>query len=182
MPEQDPNWPETFRSQLLRFGQQLLRTQFQGKLDVEGIVQRTLYEASLVLPPSPYPAAQEAWLKAVFRHNFLDEIRKLTARKRDVQREVPLGSIEVEQKDDSPNRKAVKAEELRAMLFFLSELPADQQAVAEARYLDGLGVEEIATKLGKSRPSIAGLLRRALITLRAKLRAQRSSMDTPFPE
>ena len=45
----------------------------------------------------------------------------------------------------------------------------ERREAVRLRYLDGVGVEEIAQRLGKSRAAVAGLLRRGLADLRSCL-------------
>lgn len=164
----NPAWAEAFRTELLAYGRQLLRSQSTLRLDVADIVQTTLLAASQVPPPSTLRVAQLAWLKAALQNDFRDEVRRVTAGKRDILRECQLGSADPAAEQESPARPLKKAEEIRKLLTHLDELPAEQQQALRLRYLDGLSVEQVAVQLKKTRPAVAGLLRRGLDALREK--------------
>jgi DNA-directed RNA polymerase specialized sigma24 family protein len=51
----------------------------------------------------------------------------------------------------------------------LTELPGEQRRVFLWRYWRGLSIQEIADEVGKTRPAVAGILRRAMIAVRAAL-------------
>jgi RNA polymerase sigma factor (sigma-70 family) len=169
MSQAERDWAEPLRAQLTAFGRQLQRHLFQGKLDVAGVVQQTLLEASRRPPPDAKPAAKLAWLKAALRNNFQDAIRRLTAKKRDVQREQLLGSADLPAKVESPSRRLKKAEEIQELLMFLKALPSDQQDAIRLRYIEELGVEAVAIRMKRTPAAVKGLLRRGLAALRAKL-------------
>jgi RNA polymerase sigma-70 factor (ECF subfamily) len=71
----------------------------------------------------------------------------------------------------SPGERAERHEELVRLAAGLAALPEEQRQVVELRHLHGLGVVEVARHLGRSRASVAGLLRRGLATLRQFLDA-----------
>ncbi len=164
------DWTESHRAALSDYARQLMQTELQGKIDLAGVVQKTLAEAAGTPPRSENSRAQLAWLKEALRHNFLDEHRTLTAQKRDVQRERRLNSSMPAQMD-TPGGIVSKAEQLQRMLEYLERLPPDQRDAVRLRYIEGMRVNDIAARLQKTRPAIAGLLRRGLATLHEHLRS-----------
>ena len=90
--EKIDDW-ERFREFLLVLARVQTGTRWRGKLDLSGVVQQTLLEA--------YQAGRRladvtdrqkaAWLKQVLTHNLADEVRKLTAARRDAGREALAG-------------------------------------------------------------------------------------------
>jgi RNA polymerase sigma-70 factor (ECF subfamily) len=55
------------------------------------------------------------------------------------------------------------------MAALLVSLPDAQQEAIRLRHLEGMPVAEIAARMDRSLPSVAGLLKRGLQTLRQKL-------------
>jgi RNA polymerase sigma-70 factor (ECF subfamily) len=140
-----------------------------GKLDLSGVVQKTLLEAAAATPPDD-PVGVGYWLRALLKRNLLDEVKWLTAAKRDVGREVPWDGHDQPTPEPTPSRQAVRAEDVMALAGALARLPTAQQDVIRMRYLEDLGVDQIVTRTGKTRPAVAGLLRRGIEGLRQQLR------------
>ena len=99
-----------------------------------------------------------AWILRVARNVAVDHLRK--------RRAIPCEEVregrEYEPGDDESLRRASLTEAL-------STLPAEQREVLVLRHLVGLSPGEIATRLGKSEPSIHGLHHRGRGALRAAL-------------
>jgi DNA-directed RNA polymerase specialized sigma24 family protein len=62
-----------------------------------------------------------------------------------------------------------RAELLLRVASALEGLPDDQRRVFLLRYWEGAGVQEIADAVGRTRASVAGLLRRAMLQVRGAL-------------
>lgn len=122
-------------------------------------------------------AQTAAWLRAIFRHNLADEVRRLGARKRSHEREVPIDPADAGPPADqtSPSGRAIRAEELLRMADALAALPEGQRRAVEMHHLQGCPLAEIAEALGTTKPAVAGLLHRGLKALRARLAAGEES-------
>lgn len=171
-------WVEQFRHYLSALARLSVDRKLCGRLDLSGIVQQTLLEAHQAPdpPPASDPDGRLAWVKRLFLNNLRDEVRKLKAARRDVGRDLATGYgllVEVPAELSSPSRQASRAEELLRLTAALATLPDDQRDAVEFRYLLGLGVDEVAARLGKSRAAAAGLLRRGLRKLRDRLAGDR---------
>jgi RNA polymerase sigma-70 factor (ECF subfamily) len=70
----------------------------------------------------------------------------------------------------SPSHRAERQEELLRLADALMQLPDDQRMAVELHHLNGLPVLEVSQQMGRSRASVAGLLRRALKSMRDQLR------------
>lgn len=159
---------------LAALGRRLLRWDLLGKVDLSGVVQQTLLDAHAAGPRFPVadPAQRETWLRRVFRRNLTDSVRKATARRRDVTREVPLDDPaaplagRLVSDASSPSGPVRRAEEVVRLARALAALPADQARAVELRHLRGRSVDEIAAEFGRSRVAVAGLLKRGLRSLR----------------
>jgi RNA polymerase sigma-70 factor (ECF subfamily) len=69
----------------------------------------------------------------------------------------------------SPSEAAARNEELLRLADALAELPEPLREVVILKHCRGLTLREIAGQLGKSRPTVASLLRRGLEALRHRL-------------
>jgi RNA polymerase sigma-70 factor (ECF subfamily) len=70
----------------------------------------------------------------------------------------------------SPSRKLMHMEKVLAVAGAIEKLPDSQGEAIRMRYIEGLSLAEIASRLGKSETAIAGLLKRGLESLRGQLR------------
>ncbi|HVJ81754.1 MAG TPA: sigma-70 family RNA polymerase sigma factor [Planctomycetia bacterium] len=151
------------------------------RLDVSGVIQQTLLEACQgpTADFSENSALEAAWLRRIFANNLADEIRKLKAEKRDIRREAPLaGALEsssarieawVAAEQTSPSEQAIRAESAQALAAALEGLPEAQRQALVLHHWHGWPLAEIAAHLGRSRPAVAGLLKRGLAQLRQTL-------------
>ena len=110
-----------------------------------------------------------------------DEVRRVTADKRDVGREVSLEhAIEISSRrleewlarDLNPH--AAKQEDaVLQLVAALGRLPEAQRDAIILQYWSGCTLLEIAEELGRSREAVAGLIKRGLRQLRIELGATR---------
>ena len=71
----------------------------------------------------------------------------------------------------SPSTEMEHQEQLVHLAQVLARLPEDQARALDLKHLQGYSVEQIAQEMGRSGPSVAGLLRRGLQRLRELLAA-----------
>jgi RNA polymerase sigma-70 factor (ECF subfamily) len=183
----NPNVPkrevdlEKFRAYLDLLIRRRLDGRLQGKLDASGVVQQTLLEAHQGLADfrGNCEAEVAAWLRKILTRNLTDEVRKLSAGKRDLDRERSLEqAVEqssanlaswLAQEQSSPSQKAVQQEQLLDMVAALARLPDDQRTAIELHHLEGWTLAEVATHMQRSKEAVAGLLFRGLKRLRELL-------------
>lgn len=172
---------ERFRPYLHLLARMQMEPQFQGKLDLSGVVQQTLWEAYQDRGrfQGQSEAQQAAWLRTILAHNLTDEFRKLGAAVRDVVRERSLqaaledssarleGWLAAEQ--SSPSEQAMRQEQSLRLAEALAELPEDQRRAIELHHLQGLSLAEAAEQMGRSKGAVASLLFRGLERLRGRL-------------
>lgn len=154
----------------------------QGKLDLSGVVQQTLWEAHRdrhqcnANGPGMDEAVTLAWLRRILLRNLLDEIRRLGRKKADLIRERSLEessarlAAELEASDTSPSAHAARNERAFRLAAALEKLPADQRDAVVRHHLNGLPLAAVADELGRSKEAVAGLLHRGLVRLRQHLR------------
>ncbi|CAN5636038.1 sigma-70 family RNA polymerase sigma factor [soil metagenome] len=171
--DHEGQWLESCRTILQSLGQRLLGHTFRGKLDLSGVVQKTLAEATHQPDSSQDRDLRLAWIQVAFRNNLVDEIRRITTARRNVLREESLLDLNHESEpivaDPSPDSILIHTEQLVRMISFLAELPTDQREAIRLRYLETCSVEEVAQRINKSRAAVAGLLRRGMAKLRELL-------------
>ena len=158
---------EPHRPALARYARRLLDPAVRRRVDLSGVVQETLLDAAAADPPPDRPVRH--WLRTLLRRNYLDAARLARAARRDGRRDGPLGDLDPPAGGPSPSRGLLAAERADALLAGLAALAPDRRAAVRLRYLDGLGVDEVARRLGKSRAAAAGLIRRGLADLRDRL-------------
>jgi RNA polymerase sigma-70 factor (ECF subfamily) len=149
-----------------------------NKIDVSGVVQQTLWEAT----QSPLPESDNdlvICLRKILTNNLRDEIRKQTAAKRDVRRELSLEAA-LDQSSDrlenllagqgsSPSQRMVRTEELCRLAAALAELSEDHRRVVELYHLQGLPLAITAQRMVRTKEATSALLYRALKRLRERL-------------
>jgi RNA polymerase sigma-70 factor (ECF subfamily) len=172
---------ERFRDYLALLARMQTGRRFRGKLDLSGVVQHTLleaYQARTRLAGLP-EAQQAAWLRNALTNNLADEIRKLSAGKRDRFRERSL-EADLDQsasrldaflaaEQTSPSQHAQRDEQLLRLARALTKLPEAQRRAVELHHLQGLSLADVAAALQSTKPAVAGLLHRGLQKLRELL-------------
>ena len=160
-----------FREYLGLLARHEVSPRLRSAIDLSGVVQQTLLDAHRS-PPRPRTEAETAaWLRAVFRNNLADEVRRRGAVKRAAGRERRLDPSDEGPAagHTSPSLRAIRAEELLRLAEALAALPEPQRRAVELHHLQGLPLAEIAAALGTTKPAVAGLLHRGLKAIRARL-------------
>jgi RNA polymerase sigma-70 factor (ECF subfamily) len=172
---------ERFRNYLRLLASLQLDPRLKGKLDPSDAVQQTLLKAHEGREQfrGQGMAEQAAWLRKILANCLADELRKFSRDKRHVDLERSL-EAELQQSSarleswlagdgSTPSQQVVRQEELLQLSEALAALPDDQRRAIELHHLSGLSVAEVGQELGRTRAAVAGLLRRALSTLRTRL-------------
>ena len=120
------------------------------------------------------------WVYAILDHKLAAARRAAHYKMRDINREVPpaagsdsssywnlLDNLYAD--PVTPSRVIRRDEALGALLACLANLSEPHRDVIQLRFLDGFSVEEVATRLDKSKPAVVALCRRALMALRASM-------------
>lgn len=153
----------------------------QAKVDSSDLIQQTLMEAHQAFPNFNGQTEGEwiAWLKQILKHNATDFVRRFGAAKRRARLEVALATgndstcfraaPELSADGESPSQILVRREQEIQVAQALSTLPEDYQEVIVLRNLQRLPFDEIAGKMGRSRPATQMLWMRALKKLQAQL-------------
>ena len=116
-PATDPFALNHYREYLKILASQQAALRLQGKVDLSGVVQDTLWEAHRELQGGCHVDAGKRlpWLRRILSNNLADAVRRMAADKRNVGREVSLqqsieqSSMRLEAwlaREDPPERKA----------------------------------------------------------------------------
>ena len=152
-----------------------LPQRLQRKLDASDLVQDALLKAHAKVSQfeGNTVGQYKAWLRRILRNVLLDDIKKLRLPEQSV-KEVEDGSRWTNNwlaaNDPSAGTQAAKEELLEHLAKTLAELPEDWQDVLALHYFGGLKVAQIADELGRTRASVAGVIRRGLARLREEPR------------
>ncbi len=119
------------------------------------------------------------WVYAILDRKLAAARRAAHYQMRDIDREVTIGTPAADSYWDlldqlfadsgTPSRVARREEVLRALSACITDLSEPHRHVIQMRFLDGLSVDDVATRLGKSKAAIVALTKRALEALRKSM-------------
>jgi len=175
---------ERYRPFLLLMAQRRIGLRLAVRCAPEDVVQQTYVEAQQAFPSFRGATAAEfsAWIQRIHSHNLTEMVRKHTAAGRQnlkaeerLERLDPVDGtisfcwLEPAADQTSPSQRVVKDEKALRLAALLQTLPEMQREAIRLRYLEGWPVEKIAQELDRSVAATAGLLKRGLQALRAKM-------------
>ena len=156
----------------------------QAKVDHSDLVQQTLLDAHRGLENFRGTTDGEwlAWLRQIVNHNAVDFVRRYgAAGKRRAGREISLNAGGADDSrarprdpsdpGQSPSQIVLRREEEIEISAAVGRLPADYQEVIILRNLERLPFDEIARRLGRSRPAVQMLWTRAIRKLQEIIEA-----------
>lgn len=164
--------------------------QWQGLLDAEDVMQVTYLEAFLQFDRFDLGrgASFEAWLHQIARNNLLDAVRGLSRRKQPQPRQrvhAIAGDSAMQLLEflgmttTTPSRVAGRAESAELMERAIARLPADYATVVRLYDLEGLPMEEVATRMRRSAGAVHMLRARAHDALRGELGTESKFFSDP---
>jgi RNA polymerase sigma-70 factor (ECF subfamily) len=172
---------EQFRDYLRLLARLQIDGRLRGKLDPSDLVQQTLLKAHQAQGQfrGASAAEQAAWLRQILARTLANAIRDYTRAKRDVTLERSLqASLEESSArleawlvadQATPSEVAERNEQLLGLAQAMAGLPEAMREVLLLKHCHGWSVAEIGDHLGRSRASVASLLRRGLKHLREHL-------------
>jgi RNA polymerase sigma-70 factor, ECF subfamily len=168
------SWVEHHRAYLRDVATSHLGRGLSAKVDLSGLVQKTMEEC-WPLPAPPNAKEEQALMRKALMNNLLDSIRYWKAAKRDYRREVPTGQADTDTPLDlveclsTPSEKARRNESEVELATALTQLPEDQRLAVFLHHLLERSLAEVADEMQRTEASVAGLLRRGLQNLRTLL-------------
>jgi len=155
------------------------------KVDASDIVQQTMLEAHRDFERFQGETEQEwlGWLRRIMAHNVSDFIRRYKGTaKRQIQREVHFrdpalsgraaGAPEPAAADRTPSQELARIDDELRVTAALDGLSDDYQEVIILRNLERLSFNEVAERMGRSRPAVQMLWMRAIKKLQESLGEQ----------
>ena len=150
----------------------------RGKVGPDDILQEVYLDVARQIDRFDFRGAGSflAWIRAILDHKLADARRALHCRARDIDREVAGGGAGADSywsildqlcaESGTPSRAVRRQEALDALLSCLPQLGQSHRQVIQLRFLEGLSVGEVASRLGKTEAAVVALTRRALDSLR----------------
>ena len=174
---------ESYRNYLMSLARiQLARAgPVQKKIECADLVQDVLLQAHAARAQfkGTTPEEYAAWLRQILANRLADVQKHFGRGKRDAALEatfrdsldasaVGMASLAMGRLP-TPTSNLAHQQRALALADALQELPEDQRTAVELRYLAEYSLAELAEHLQRSGPSVAGLLRRGLKSLREVL-------------
>jgi RNA polymerase sigma-70 factor (ECF subfamily) len=165
---------ELCRRYLAFMARSQVETWLRRKVDASDLVQQTLLEAHCDFERFQGASEREflAWLKRILHHNAADFVRRYRGTaKREAGREVPFrdpadtnafGAPEPASPIATPSQEFLQIDDELRITIALGELPPDYQEVIVLRNLQRLPFNEVAERMGRSRPAVQMLWMRAI--------------------
>src|SRR5262245_41959479 len=164
----------------------------QAKVDASDLIQQTLLEAYRDFGNFRGSTEAEwlAWLRRILAHNAANFVRQYRGTdKRQARREVPLrptgnssqpgGLGDTADAGESPRQLLLRKERELQLADALAQLAPDHREVIFLRNLQRLSFQEVAERMGRSRPAVQMLWMRAIGKLQEVLGANGDS-HCPF--
>lgn len=152
-----------------------VETWLRAKVDASDVVQQTMLEAHRDFERFEGATEKEwvAWLKRILAHNVADFIRQYRGTaKRQQRREVrfrdpaatqsAFGVPEPAAPGDTPSQEFIKLDDEFRVAAALATLSPDYQEVIVLRNLERLPFNDVAERMGRSRPAVQMLWMRAI--------------------
>jgi RNA polymerase sigma-70 factor (ECF subfamily) len=170
------------RSYVHVIAQAQVGTWLQAKVDASDVVQQSLLDAYQGFDRFKGTTSSEwlAWLRRIVANNVADCVQHYQGvAKRRVGLEVPLQDawgnvIDISATGESPSQELLRKEDELLLADALTRLPPDQRNVIVMRNLQRLPFEEVARRMGRTRPATQMLWLRAIRKLRELLATETS--------
>jgi RNA polymerase sigma-70 factor (ECF subfamily) len=156
-----------------------LESWLKVKVDASDLVQQTMLEAHCDFDRFQGDSERQllAWLRKILLHNVADFVRHYRGTaKRQVRREVPFGNRaesgpphgapEPAAPGVTPSQEFLRRDNELRLMDALEQLPPDYQEVILLRNLQRLPFNDVAEQMGRSRPAVQMLWKRAIDKLR----------------
>ncbi len=167
---------EDYRDYLRLLARLQIDPRLRGRLDPSDVAQQTLLIAHEKRDQfrGQSDAELAAWLRAILASTLAQQLRRFRKHRpeqaRSLEQALEQSSARLDawlaQDELTPSQKVEKIERLDELAAALARLPEEQRIAVELHHFHGLSVPEVARRLGKTVPSVAGLLYRGGKALR----------------
>ncbi len=177
---------EENREYLRVLAAQQIDARVRGKLDASDVVQDVLLKAQAKRDQFRGQTQAEwlGWLRRILQNQLATAYRRYAQQCRNVELEASVvGALSqssdrleawLAASDSLPSVKAARNEQVLLLATALHSLPDDQREAIELHHLQGLSLADVGRVMQRTKPSVAGLIFRAVRGLRTKL----SSLDS----
>ena len=167
-----------------------VETWLQAKVDASDLIQQTMLEAYRDFANFRGSTEAEwlAWLKRILAHNAANFVRQYRGtEKRQARREVALlgpgdgssvrGAADPADTCETPSQQLLRKERELMVADAVAQLAPDHREVIMLRNLQRLSLQEVAERMGRSRPATQMLWMRAIQKLQQILEATGGSLS-----
>lgn len=167
---------EQHRAYLKVIALRFLEGPLAARVDASDVVQQTCLSVFRGFErfAGEHPGEFVAWLREIHERNLADAYREhVMTQKRSLRREDSLivEAAPATATTSSPSQRLLADEQAVILTRAMSELPEEQAEAVRLRFLEGLSMHEIATRMDRTVDSIVGLIRRGISGLKGKLDA-----------
>tara|TARA_R110002096_G_scaffold23703_5_gene75386 strand:- start:1214 stop:1969 length:756 start_codon:yes stop_codon:yes gene_type:complete len=164
-------WIEAFVRR--RLGPQLRQKEETVDAVQDACVEILTYGPRFVVPDRD---RFRALLGRMVENNLRDKHDYHTAKRRDMQREVPMPSQTVLRFGETPSQVAARDEHKQMTRLALDLLPPQEREAIVLREYDQLSFEDIATRVGLSQSGVRKCYQRGLVSLASKIKSLRAGL------
>jgi RNA polymerase sigma-70 factor, ECF subfamily len=163
------------QARLLGFLRRKVGVDWQGKIEAEDVLQEGYVEICAAMKKFTWTGEDSfyRWATRILDRTFIDRVRSLRRKKRDVIRETSAGEIGGESRRHSllqqvlrdtatPSRIMRREDAIAAMTACIAKLPEDYRIVVQRLYLDEESLKTIAADLGRTEDAVRRLAGRAV--------------------
>lgn len=168
----------TVHTRLLAFIRRKVGVDWQGKIDAEDVLQEAYVDLHDRTLDFQYTGPDSFYYYAarIAEHRFIDLVRRLRRKKRDVAREsTPVGGeasrhasllANVLRDSITPSRVMRRDEAVRSLMCAVARLPDDYRQVVLRHHLGNEPIKTIAAEMGRTEDAVRRLAGRALERLK----------------
>lgn len=180
-----------YRGRMLSFVKRKTRTEWQGKIDAEEVLQEGYIDMVKGIGGFQYTDEDSfyRWATTILRHKFIDLARHWRSKKRDASREVRQREGEsaydplLEQclpDRRTPSGVMRRQDAVAALMSCIARLPTDSRTVVTRVHLNGESLARVAADMQRSEDAVRHLGMRAVERLRACLGRVSRYLSTQF--
>jgi len=170
-----------YRGELLRYLTRKIPEELRRTLEPQDVLQDVYFEVfrSMGSFSASEPGMALRWMLRIARNRVIDLVRLNNSAKRGGGRadELAGASDEAVEKllqdlwvyERTPSRSAAAHELLNAVQQSMNRLPTDYREALRHRYLEGMALDDIASRMNRSSGSVLMLCNRGLKALRTEL-------------
>ncbi len=160
------------------FARRKVGVDWQGKIDPEDVLQEAYIDVVNGVGEFAWRGEDSFyhWATRIIEHRFIDQVRRLRRKKRDVAREVTTNRAQGSRHESllerclpetgTPSRVMRRQDAVSALMGCMARLPEHYRVVVQRVYLDEAPIADVATEMGKTEDAIRRLAGRAVESLK----------------